>query len=341
MLHLSMTDHIVPIVFACKLLISLSAMANIVKSIMRENEKFHFHKFLANGLVRYRCGHYRCLANIKVDPNNNNAIVEERLNHRHVRPRDCPIPSSSHHQESVVDLEMADNTRKNSLDCVDSGSRVDHNLDSASSPRDQAEIESDNCTNVDQDEDADSRTSKENSNDDSAGEKSPKMDEDGGEACSDDDVDDDEDEEEEETTSSNSEDECIPTSDTERYIRKRVRSAERRFIKRLCQGVSGTGVASPLFGCRSAAPTTDDWRSKIIEDKKRLVRVTNRLREKYKKFRLGEADYEARMERQFKPLLKAMFTRRVGGSQRGSSIRVTRSSFKLFVHRRCYIWSQG
>lgn len=44
--------------------------------------------------------------------------------------------------------------------------------------------------------------------------------------------------------------------------------------------------------------------SKVIDDKKRLVALAANLKEKFKRFRLGEADYEARMERQFKPLLK-------------------------------------
>ena len=45
--------------------------------------------------------------------------------------------------------------------------------------------------------------------------------------------------------------------------------------------------------------------SKEIDDKKRLVALAARLKEKFKRLRLGEADYEVRMERQFKPLLKA------------------------------------
>lgn len=45
--------------------------------------------------------------------------------------------------------------------------------------------------------------------------------------------------------------------------------------------------------------------SKEIDDKKRLVALADSIREKYKKFRFGEANYEARMERKFKPLLKA------------------------------------
>lgn len=45
--------------------------------------------------------------------------------------------------------------------------------------------------------------------------------------------------------------------------------------------------------------------SKVIDDKKRLIALANSIREKYRKFHLGEVNYEARMERQFKPLLKA------------------------------------
>jgi len=44
--------------------------------------------------------------------------------------------------------------------------------------------------------------------------------------------------------------------------------------------------------------------SSEIDDKKRLLALADSIRAKYKCFRLGEANYEARMERKFKPLLK-------------------------------------
>ena len=44
--------------------------------------------------------------------------------------------------------------------------------------------------------------------------------------------------------------------------------------------------------------------SKEIDDKKRLAALAANIREKYKRFRYGEAAYEKEMERTFKPLLK-------------------------------------
>lgn len=62
-----------------------AVMGGYRKPIIHKNEKFCFHIYLASGLTRWRCTKNQCKAFIKLDPSNNNAVVEERLNHQHNR----------------------------------------------------------------------------------------------------------------------------------------------------------------------------------------------------------------------------------------------------------------
>ena len=108
-------------------------MAEHKKPIIHNNERFSFHKFLANGLVRYKCSNYHCLAYIKVDPNNNNAVVEERLNHQHNRgPQPSNYPISLGQQKSTLledqQLDCGTECESTSLNHKDRIARLSSNI---------------------------------------------------------------------------------------------------------------------------------------------------------------------------------------------------------------------